>query len=270
MLHQRPLRNETQFVEKSGDYDAENGIYEETPVQPVQPIQLKNSYRNYVLFFAYTFFTLSMICLIMGTYLEIFSQDMKYTFHQRQLQKRCDLEEMNHNITEHVLCYAQNSKIMILSDNIHDHELMDNLEYANMDIEFRLIYEMYEDSKYMILFLQKFESQSPWIFFEGKYIGNVKDFKEYHDHHILHTGIENAPIQPAFNQEEIRLLTSSNVDKKNMSFDKVKIRRNLRKYIPENTDDIWIESQKKIMEEQTKLMNQLKHIEEMIEKKEES
>jgi hypothetical protein len=44
----------------------------------------------------------------------------------------------------------------------------------------------------------------------------------------------------------------------------------LRKYIPENTDDIWIESQKKIMEEQTNLMNQLKHIEEMIEKREES
>ena len=40
MLHQRPLRNETQFVEKSGDYDAENAIYDETPVQPVQPIQL--------------------------------------------------------------------------------------------------------------------------------------------------------------------------------------------------------------------------------------
>jgi hypothetical protein len=267
MLHQRPLRNETQFVEKSGEYDAESGSFEESPVQP---IQVKSYYRTYILLSAYIFFAFTMICLIMGTYLEIFSRDTKITFHQRQLQKKCDLEEMNHNITEHVLCYAQGSKIMILSDNIHDHELMDNLEYANMDIEFRLIYEMYKDSRDMILFLQKFESQSPWIFFEGKYIGNLKDFQEYYDHHILHNGIENAPIQPAFNQEEIRLLTSSDVDKKNMTFDKVKIRRNLRKYIPENTDDIWIESQKKIMEEQVKLMNELKHIEELIEKKEES
>ncbi len=266
MLHQRPLRNENQFVEKDAEYDAENGIYQESPVQP---IQTKNGYRFYISCYYYAFFAFTAICLIMGTYLEIFSRNTKFTFHQRQLQKKCNLDAMNHNITEHILCYAQNTKIMILTDNLHDNELIDKLEYTNLDMEFRLIYEMYEDSKDMILFLQKFDTQAPWIFVEGKYIGNFDDFQEYYDHNILQTGVEYAPIQPALNQEEIRLLSSTDVDKKNMSFDKVKIRRNLRKYLPENTDDVWIDSQKKILEQQAKLMDELKHLEEIIEKKEE-
>jgi hypothetical protein len=266
MLHQRPLRNETQFVEKNGDYDAENAIYEETPVQA---IQTKNAYRFYISCYYYAFFAFTAICLIMGTYVEIFSKNTNLTAYQRQLQKKCDLDEMNHNITEHILCYAQNTKIMILTDVLHDSELMDKLEYTNLDMEFRFIHEIYEESIDIIHFLQIFDKKAPWIFFDGKYIGDFKDFQEYYDHNILQTGVENASIQPAFNQEEIRLLTSTDIDKKNMSFDKVKIRRNLRKYLPENTDDVWMDSQKKILEQQAKLLDELKHIEEMIEKKDE-
>lgn len=150
-----------------------------------------------------------------------------------ELQK-CD-RSISNNASQHVMCYANQARVLIVSDTEQDREMLDEGKYRDVPMYFMNIHDLYSTSHDVIDFLKIFDTQSPWVFVDGTFIGNRKDMDEYHDNQILDNGVDKAPIPPSLNEDEVRFLHSSNLNDKmteqeirELGINPARIRRNLR------------------------------------------
>ena len=137
---------------------------------------------------------------------------------RRLLEKRPELHKCNrsvsNNASQHVICYANQARVLIVSDMEQHREIIDEGKYRDIPMYFMNIHDLYSSSHDVIDFLKTFDTQSPWVFVDGAFIGNRKDMDEYHDNEILDNGIEKAPLQPSLNEDEMRFLHSSDLKDK--------------------------------------------------------
>ena len=129
-----------------------------------------------------------------------------------ELQK-CD-RSVSLNASQHVICYANQARVLIVSDMEQHREILDEGKYRDVPMYFMNIHDLYSSSNDVIDFLKTFDTQSPWVFVDGSFIGNRKDMDEYHDYEVLETGVDKAPLPPNLNEDEVRFLHSSNLKDK--------------------------------------------------------
>ncbi len=159
-------------------------------------------------------------------------RDIEDSISRRLQEKRPELLKCNrsssHNASQHVMCYANQARVLIISDSEQDREILEEGKYRDVPMYFMNIQNLFETSSDVIEFLHTFDVQSPWIFVDGSFIGNKHDMIEYHDHNVLETGVKDAPIPPHLNEEEIRLINSQDFPE-----NPHRVRRHLReKFFP--------------------------------------
>jgi glutaredoxin len=158
---------------------------------------------------------------------------------RRLLEKRPELQKCDRsvslNASQHVMCYANQARVLIVSDMEQHREMLDEGKYRDVPMYFMNIHDLYSSSHDVIDFLKTFDTQSPWVFVDGSFIGNRKDMDEYHDYEVLGTGVDKAPIPPHLNEDEVRFLHSSNLkdkmteqDIQDLGINPARIRRHLR------------------------------------------
>ena len=158
---------------------------------------------------------------------------------RRLLEKRPELQKcdrsISSNASQHVMCYANQARVLIVSDTKQDREILNEGKYNEIPMYFMNLHDLYSTSHDVIDFLKTFDVQSPWVFVDGTFIGNRKDMDEFHDHEILETGLDKAPLPPHLNEDEMRFLHSSNLKDKmteqeiqELGINPTRIRRHLR------------------------------------------
>ncbi len=244
-LHKRP--NKSDYT-KNENYDQESGDYQEYEKNTNQ--DNKNSAEKYNLI---TKFILSFAVMILffGFYVDIFaSKKINNEVHlsienQNRILKEnkedCKRENFE-NVSKYLLCHAENNQILILSDTSEHVEYKD--KYSKYDVEFKHINEIFTNITDYLEFMKIVEEQSPWIFVEGTFIGNEKELEQYEEHEILKTGLEFSEIKPTLNENEINLLSSTQIDEDSINL--LKVRQYLRRHLP--------------MKEVDKEMSHIKHL----------
>lgn len=172
-----------------------------------------------------------------------------------ELQK-CIRTESN-NASQHVMCYANQARVLIVSDTEQDRDILTEGKYREIPMYYMNIHDLYSTSHDVIDFFKTFDSQSPWIFVDGAYVGNRKDMDEYHDYDVLETGVKDAPLPPHLNEDELRFIHSSNFKKgmsdrdiQEMGINPLRVRKHLReKYIAheENKHQKYLKNQLDIL-----------------------
>lgn len=205
-LHKRPslspLRQE--------DYEsAENGEY--SPKQEKEFVGGNSEYYRIskTSVFSVLFYGILFMLLFAG-YMEIKSGNERKAIHSsihRKLNTREHLtiekSEMYHcnkgkdtTVIEHVECYTEQVPVLIISDYEDDRNILDQYELREKDIHYMNLFDIFEKNEDIMIFLKYFDTQAPWIFVEGKYIGGKKDLDEYNEFNILDNGIENSEFHP--------------------------------------------------------------------------
>ncbi len=237
-LHKRPslspLRQE--------DYEsAENGEY--SPKQEKEFVGGNSEYYRIskTSVFSVLFYGILFMLLFAG-YMEIKSGNERKAIHSsihRKLNTREHLtiekSEMYHcnkgkdtTVIEHVECYTEQVPVLIISDYEDDRNILDQYELREKDIHYMNLFDIFEKDEDIIIFLKYFDTQAPWIFVEGKYIGGKKDLNEYNEYLILDNGIENAEFHP---QNLIK-----NIDNEHLKTSEQLRNRKLRNYFYRKDD----------------------------------
>lgn len=279
MLHQRVKTSDEIHVSKDEKYDAEMGESLEESTVPVSEMKLNQNYLNngFKIFITTIFFI-----LIMGTYIEVTDKrrmndkNLNYQIRRKlnepnnitNIKNECDRNNFL-NVFDYIHCFTKKSYILIISDSSNDIEILESEKYKPFPIEFKHIDHMMHLQEDKDIFFDKYEEKSPWVFLDGYFIGNFTDLDDYYEHNILQVGMEDAPIPPALNREELNLLKSSDMPE-NLT-DELRIRKNLRKFIPKEVDELtFLRTQYNIILEQKKLLEEIKALEEKNQKNEEN
>jgi hypothetical protein len=128
---------------------------------------------------------------------------------KRPVLKDCIRSESK-NATEHIMCYANQARVFIVSDSEQDREILEEGKFHDVSMYFMNIHELLPSNYDIIDFLKTFDVQAPWVFVDGAFIGNKRDMLELHDFEVLQTGVKDAVIPPHLNEDEIRFLHSNN------------------------------------------------------------
>ncbi len=256
MLHQRVQRKEN----TKNEYDTETGefVEKETPVQVGDKYQPAQNIWVKILGFTV------VIMLFFGAYMDV-SNRSNHSKVSNQVRRKLKNEipvciRKEESVPDYIKCLSEGVQILVLSDTDQDKEIKDKKIYEEYDIHFLHLNTVFSQATDVITFLEYFENKSPWIFVEGSYIGNERNLSEYYEHHILDTGIENAEIQPDLNDAEVKVILSK--DFGNISHEKIdelKIRRNLRKFIPKENlskQEILL-NQYQLLQEQQKVLKEI-------------
>ena len=165
---------------------------------------------------------------------------MEKSMARRLEEKRPSLQDCvrsdSKNASEHVMCYAKQARVLIVSDTEQDKDILEEGKFADIPLYFMNLHELFSSNYDMIDFLKTFDVQAPWVFVDGTFIGNKRDMLEFHDFDVLNTGIKDAPIPPHLNEDEIRFLHSNqnthkkidDQDLKEMGINPLRVRKHLR------------------------------------------
>ncbi len=244
-LHKRASKPD--FVNKNGDYDQEIAEYLEQEKNNTNENQqiLNKKYNNIVKYFL----SFALFLLIFGFYVDIFSSKSKGIENSDEVVKRKLKEDFNNckredfeSVTKYVQCMAEETHILIISDTEEHFELKE--KYPKHQIHFKHINSVFTNISDYLEFTKILEEKSPWIFVEGSYIGNEKELEYFHEHSILSEGMENSEIKPSLNENEVNLLSSSQIDEDVINI--LKVRQYLRRHLPSKEVD--------------KEMNHIKHL----------
>lgn len=257
MLHQRIQQR------KENEYDTETGEYVEKEI----PVKMGEKYQhphhhNY--WFKIVGFTV-VIMLFFGAYMDISNRSNSSRISsqvRRKLKNQIPtcIRKEDEKVQDYVKCLSEGVQVLVISDTDQDKEIKEKKIYEDYDIHYLHLNTVFSQADDIISFLEFFENKSPWVFVDGSYIGNEKNLSEYYEHRILDTGIEKADIQPDLNDEEVKMLISK--ESGNISEEKIeeiKIRRNLRKFIPKENlskHEILL-GQYQLLQEQQKVLKEI-------------
>ncbi len=257
MLHQRVQRKEN----TKNEYDTETGefVEKETSVHVVGD-KYQTNQNIWVKIIGFTV----IVMLFFGAYMDI-SNRSNHSKISNQVRRKLKNDipvcvRRDESVQDYIKCLSDGVQVLIISDTDQDKEIEEKKIYEEYDIHFLHLNTLFSQATDVITFLEFFENKSPWIFVDGSYIGNEKNLSEYYEHHILDTGIENAVIQPDLNEQEVKIVQSKDLG--NISHEKIdelKIRRNLRKFIPKENlskHDILL-NQYQLLQEQQKVLKEI-------------
>lgn len=261
MLHQRIQQR------KENDYDTETGEYVEKEV-PVR-VADRNQYHHQNYWVKIVGFTV-VIMLFFGAYMDISNRSNSLKIRNKVQRKLNNIptciRKEDEPVQDYVKCLSEGVQVLVISDTDQDREIKEKKIYEDYDIHYLHLNTVFSQANDVVSFLEFFENKSPWVFLEGSYIGNEKNLSEYYEHRVLDTGIEKAEIQPDLNEEEVKMLLSKETG--NMSDEKIeeiKIRRNLRKFIPKENlskQEILL-SQYQLLQEQQKVLKEIELLSEL-------
>ncbi len=234
-LHKRTSKHDINT--NNTDYDQELGNCLENEKNNIENLNINKKNHN---IFIQSFFIFIIFILIFGFYVDIFSKNNNKNKNSEHIndnvfrklkQNDCIRNEFD-NVSKYIQCMADNNHILIISDTSEHIEIKE--KYSKYDIEFKHINQIFNLTDYFD-FVKIIEDKTPWIFVEGTYIGNEKELERYDEYSILTEGIEYSEIKPALNENEISLLSSSNIEQDEVNM--LKVRQYLRRHLPSKEVD---------------------------------
>lgn len=241
---QRKSINNSRSDRLNEEIDAEMGENYEKDYAFVKPVNDSYVFRisrsSLIMYFLYAL----VFTLLFGAYFE-FKENKENKNIRDNMQRKLTInknplphcvKKEHQSVTEHLKCFTDRVQIFVVSDTEQDKEILEWNEYKEYDIHYMNLHHLYTSGKDIMDFLQTFDVSAPWIFVEGSYVGGLKELSEYKDFGVLGNGIENSPIQPLLNQDELNMISSSQMSMNpDFKVDEMKIRKNLRKYLKNNS-----------------------------------